>query len=94
MGRRTRTRLGPSFSEACRLAWLRLGELKWNPNVLRKHLLTQEGRELASGLVNGWLYGDRVPSLFYVLQIETLLGVPAEAWQKKSTAPFTLSEAA
>jgi hypothetical protein len=44
--------------------------------------------------VNGWLYGDRVPSLFYVLQIEALLGVPAEAWQKKSTVPFTLAEAA
>ncbi len=93
MKRTTRTNLGGLFSEGCRLAWRRLKELSWSTTDLRTRMTGREGEPLAVGVVDRVLYGDAVPSLGTALQLQRLLGVPPEAWEKGPTRRFVLPAA-
>lgn len=94
MGTRLRTRLGPVFSEGARLAWLALASRGWSPADLAGKLRTDEDRPVERGTVHGWLYGDRSPTIFYLAQIETLLGIASALWAQEPSVEFAFPEAA
>lgn len=78
-----RRHLGPKFSEGARLLWAVLGRLNSQEAV-------RERIDCSQGLVNRWLYGDRLPGLSYVFKLEDAFGIPCRAWMLKPAKRFSL----
>lgn len=57
---------------------------------LRRALRTRSGGDVAVGTVGRWLYGDRIPTVDYVLQIQKLFGISPLAFKKKARGHFIL----
>lgn len=74
MRTRVRKRLGPEFSEAARQLWLKIAELGWSLEELRKAL------KVGKGVVSRWLYGDCLPSIMHVVAIQKLFGIDPKLW--------------
>jgi transcriptional regulator with XRE-family HTH domain len=83
----TRTRLGPKFSEGARQLWLLLEARGWSQTRLMSELGT-------TGLVPGWLYGDKKPSLDNAFRLKALFGIEPELWARPPAKPFVLPAAA
>ncbi len=67
--RRTRTALGPHFSEGARLMWLALRERGQSDYAFSKEF------GVGRSTVLKWLYGDSLPSRLWGIEIERLLGI-------------------
>lgn len=77
--------LGRHFSEGARRLWLTLRKRAWS----QKDLAAALGKH-NSGLVNRWLYGDRVPNRESALLIYRVLRIPPALWGQHPSRPFTL----
>lgn len=77
-----RSKLGPHFSEGARLLWAAI-ESSGKP-------IRQVEREMGAHTGDGsrTLYGDRPPSLTFVLAAQAVFGIEPRTWKEKSRVKF------
>lgn len=78
-----RDELGPKFSEGARLLWLALASRKWSPRDFARAL------DVSQGAAYRYLYGDRTPDRLHAQQIQKLLGISPDEFDRATTRKFT-----
>src|ERR1051325_4371784 len=77
-----RSELGEHFNEGALRMWSLLETNGWG----FQELTTRLG--CATGLVTRWLYGDQRPGRAWSNKIETVFGVPHNAWDQEASVSF------
>ncbi|MCC6557273.1 MAG: helix-turn-helix transcriptional regulator [Polyangiaceae bacterium] len=80
--------VGKFFSEGSRRLWREMTKRRWTQVDLARALSKRN-----SGIVNRWLYGERVPTLASALLIEKVLGIKPERWNQAPKRIFVLPAA-
>jgi len=80
--RNYRRHLGPRFSEGARLLWTKLERLGLTAADVRREV------RASSGLVEMWLYGEKVPRIEYAGRLNEKFGIPVHKWVEQPKRSF------
>lgn len=87
-----KARLGRHFTEGARQLWLVVLGKNWSQRELARQVAEASGKKTKhnrSALMSRWLYGERKPTLHYVLILQELLNIDPALWEKPPVEPFT-----